>query len=420
MSVQPPARPLDDTLGLALVAGIDTHKDTHHVAIVDQVGRLIADHQFATTVEGYGQIVQFLHRHGNVNAVGVEGTGSYGAGVSRVLNAAGFRVLEVIRPNRQQRRAKGKSDPLDAEQAARTVLSGQGATTPKSASGAVECLRMLLTERRSANKSRTQTINQLHAVLVTAPDLVRNTYRGLTTEQIITKAARSRPTASDMADVTTTARIVLRRLATRAQQLQNEVRTIDAEMTALIAQINPAMLQINGMGPLTAATLLTTAGDNPERLASRAGFAALVGVAPVPASSGQRVRHRLSRGGNRHANSAIHRIILLRLRHHEAHTTAYVTRRQAEGLSDRDIMRCLKRHVANEIFKAITAPQPADTTGQQLRHQREGTGLTISELARGLDVPYQRLRRLETGERVDPDLAARARAHLEHLALLAA
>lgn len=420
MSVQPPARPLDDTLGLALVAGIDTHKDTHHVAIVDQVGRLIADHQFATTVEGYGQIVQFLHRHGNVNAVGVEGTGSYGAGVSRVLNAAGFRVLEVIRPNRQQRRAKGKSDPLDAEQAARTVLSGQGATTPKSASGAVECLRMLLTERRSANKSRTQTINQLHAVLVTAPDLVRNTYRGLTTEQIITKAARSRPTASDMADVTTTARIVLRRLATRAQQLQNEVRTIDAEMTALIAQINPAMLQINGMGPLTAATLLTTAGDNPERLASRAGFAALVGVAPVPASSGQRVRHRLSRGGNRHANSAIHRIILLRLRHHEARTTAYVTRRQAEGLSDRDIMRCLKRHVANEIFKAITAPQPADTTGQQLRHQREGTGLTISELARGLDVPYQRLRRLETGERVDPDLAARARAHLEHLALLAA
>lgn len=420
MSVQPPARPLDDTLGLALVAGIDTHKDTHHVAIVDQVGRLIADHQFATTVEGYGQIVQFLHRHGNVNAVGVEGTGSYGAGVSRVLNAAGFRVLEVIRPNRQQRRAKGKSDPLDAEQAARTVLSGQGATTPKSASGAVECLRMLLTERRSANKSRTQTINQLHAVLVTAPDLVRNTYRGLTTEQIITKAARSRPTASDMADVTTTARIVLRRLATRAQQLQNEVRTIDAEMTALIAQINPAMLQINGMGPLTAATLLTTAGDNPERLASRAGFAALVGVAPVPASSGQRVRHRLSRGGNRHANSAIHRIILLRLRHHEARTTAYVTRRQAEGLSDRDIMRCLKRHVANEIFKAITAPQPADTTGQQLRHQREETGLTISELARGLDVPYQRLRRLETGERVDPDLAARARAHLEHLALLAA
>lgn len=420
MSVQPPARPLDDTLGLALVAGIDTHKDTHHVAIVDQVGRLIADHQFATTVEGYGQIVQFLHRHGNVNAVGVEGTGSYGAGVSRVLNAAGFRVLEVIRPNRQQRRAKGKSDPLDAEQAARTVLSGQGATTPKSASGAVECLRMLLTERRSANKSRTQTINQLHAVLVTAPDLVRNTYRDLTTEQIITKAARSRPTASDMPDVTTTARIVLRRLATRAQQLQDEVRTIDAEMTALIAQINPAMLQINGMGPLTAATLLTAAGDNPERLASRAGFAALVGVAPVPASSGQRVRHRLSRGGNRHANSAIHRIILLRLRHHEARTTAYVTRRQAEGLSDRDIMRCLKRHVANEIFKAITAPPPADTTGQQLRHQREGTGLTISELARGLDVPYQRLRRLETGERVDPDLAARARAHLEHLALLAA
>lgn len=191
-------------------------------------------------------------------------------------------------------------------------------------------------------------------------------------------------------------------------------------MTALIAQINPAMLQINGMGPLTVATLLTAAGDNPERLASRAGFAALVGVAPVPASSGQRVRHRLSRGGNRHANSAIHRIILLRLRHDEARTTAYVTRRQAEGLSDRDIMRCLKRHVANEIFKAITAPQPADTTGQQLRHQREGAGLTISELARGLDVPYQRLRRLETGERVDPDLAARACAHLEHLALLAA
>lgn len=393
-------------LSHVLVAGIDTHKNTHHVAIVDHLGRPVADREFTTTTRGYGQIAEFLHVHGHVDRVGVEGTGSYGAGIARALTAAGFTVIEVIRPNRQARRLRGKSDPIDAHQAALAVLAGAG-TVPKTADGHVESLRILISERRSAAKAKSQTMNQIHALLVTAPEPVRSTYRTLSGAKLVNTLARSRP-AGNGSGPDLVSRQTLKRLATRYLMLKTEIDMIEQDLDPLVRAVNPTMLSLRGVGVVVAATLLVAAGDNPERLTTRASFAALAGVAPMPASSGQRTRHRLSRAGNRQANAAIHRIVLLRRRHQEPRTMAYFDRRRAEGLTDRDITRCLKRHVANEIYGALLDPGTENPVGQALRAERRRIGIPISVLAAKLDVPYQRLRRLEIGTRADPELEQRA------------
>ena len=340
-----------------LVAGIDTHKNTHHVAVVDQLGRPVADREFATTSRGYAQIVEFLRAHAPVAQVGVEGTGSYGAGIFRVLTAEGLTVVEVVRQNRQARRLRGKSDPIDAHQAALAVLAGTDTSIPKAGDGAVEAMRILITERRSAVKTKTQTLNQIHALLITAPEPVRNTYRSLPGAKLLAVLARSRPGVDESADPALVARQTLKRLACRHALLDAEVATIDRQLEHLVRAVNPNLLALRGVGPLTASTLLVAAGDNPERLATKASFAALTGAAPIPASSGQRTRHRLSRGGNRHANASLHRIVLLRMRHREPRTVAYFARRRIEGLTDRDIMGCLKRHIANEIYAALHQPR---------------------------------------------------------------
>ncbi len=398
-----------------LVAGIDTHKLTHHVTVVDRLGRPVADRGFATTSSGYAQIVAFLRTHGELGRVGVEGTGSYGAGIARVLTAEGFTVIEVLRQNRQARRLRGKSDPIDARQAALAVLAGAETSIPKAGDGAVEAMRILITERRSAMKSKTQTLNQIHALLVTAPEVVRNAYRALTGAKLLVALARSRPSGGEAPDPAQVARQTLKRLAHRHAMLHEEVTTIDGQLERFVRALNPTLLALRGVGPLTAATLLVAAGDNPERLTTKASFAALAGVAPIPASSGQRTRHRLSRGGNRHANASLHRIVLLRMRHRDPRTVAYFERRRAEGLTDRDIMRCLKRHIANEIFAALLNPRSHDPAGQELRAQRQRAGIPISVLAAALQVPYQRLRRLEIGTRADPELEARARLILDQI-----
>lgn len=396
-----------------MVAGIDTHKNTHHVAIVDHLGRPIADHQFQATGRGYTQVIDFFHAHGQVDRVGVEGTGSYGAGIARELAVAGFTVVEVIRQNRQARRLRGKSDPIDAHQAALAVLSGAD-TVPKTADGQVESLRILITERRSAAKAKSQTMNQIHALLVTAPEPVRDTYRALGSTKLVTTLARTRPSGSGF-DPDLVTRQTLKRLAARYLSLQDEINEIESQLDPLVRAVNPTLLSLGGIGLVTAAALLVAAGDNPERLTTRATFAALAGVAPQPASSGQRTRHRLSRGGNRQANAALHRIVLLRRRHQEPRTMAYFARRRAEGLTDRDIMRCLKRHVANEVHAALLNPATENPAGRQLRTERQRLGIPISFLASSLDVPYQRLRRLEIGTRADPELEQRATLALAQL-----
>lgn len=406
----PPPLSQDEFEFESLIAGIDTHKHTHHVAIVDHLGRPVTDQQFDTTPAGYKETVDYLHTAGTVSVVGVEGTGSYGAGISRVLTAAGFKVVEVARPNRRSRRLRGKSDPLDAHQAALSALSGTGTALPKSSDGAVEALRILLTEGKSASKARSQTMNQIHALLITSPDNVRDDYRSLGSAALITVLSRTRPGPG--ADPTSTVRRVLKRLARRHIALTEEIVLIEQEMEPLIRSVNPALFSLSGVGVVTAATLLVAAGDNPERLSTMASFASLTGVAPIPASSGQRTRHRLSRGGNRGANHALHRIVLLRIRHREPRTDAYFARRRAEGLSDRDIMRCLKRHIANEVYRALMNPGLENPAGQELRAIRQEAGIPITVLADTLAVPYQRLRRLEIGVRADPQLEATAKAAL--------
>ena len=414
MTVAPaPANPPSPALGL--VAGVDTHKNTHHVAILDEVGRPVADREFRADGRGYAQIIAFLEEHGDVGRVGVEGTGSYGAGLSRALTAAGMSVVEVARQDRQSRRKRGKSDPLDAHQAALSVLAGTDTAIPKAGDGAVESMRILLAERRSAAKARAQVMNQIHALLVTAPELVRAAFRALSGQRLVNTLAKTRPGTGGSFDPEMIARQTLKRLATRHLAMQAEIDLIEQQLDGLVRQVNPALLSLSGVGPVTAATLLVAAGDNPERLRTRATFAALAGVAPIPASSGQRTRHRLSRGGNRHANAALHRIVLLRMRHREPRTMAYFERRRAEQLTDRDIMRCLKRHIANEIYAALLNPATDNPAGQRLRAIRQRVGIPISVLAATLGVPYQRLRRLEIGVRADPDLEHRADLALAQL-----
>lgn len=414
MTVAPSPANLFSSAG-GLVAGVDTHKNTHHVAILDHVGRPVADREFRADGRGYAQIIAFLREHGEVDRVGVEGTGSYGAGLTRTLTAAGVSVVEVARQDRRARRLRGKSDPLDAHQAAVTVLADTNTAIPKTGDGAVESMRILLGERRSAAKARAQAMNQIHALLITAPELVRQAFRALSGQRLIRALAKTRPGTSASADPEVVARQTLRRLAVRYLTMQAEIDLIEQQLDALIRQVNPALLSLSGVGPVTAATLLVAAGDNPERLATRASFAALAGVAPIPASSGQRTRHRLSRGGNRHANAALHRIVLLRMRHREPRTMAYFERRRAEQLTDRDIMRCLKRHIANEIYAILLSPATDNPVGRELRARRQEIGVPISVLAASLGVPYQRLRRLEIGTRADPELEQRATLALARL-----
>lgn len=414
MTLDPPlTNPLPP--GSELVAGVDTHKNTHHVAILDLVGRPVADREFRADGRGYAQIVAFLHAHGDVVRIGVERTGSYGAGLARALTTAGLTVIEVARQDRQARRRRGKSDPLDAHQAAVAVLAGTDTAIPKSGDGAVESMRILLAERRSAAKARAQVMNQIHALLITAPELVRQAFRALSGQRLVNTLAKTRPGTITSPDPAVVARQTLRRFAVRHLTMQAEIDLIEQQLEMLVRQVNPTLLSLSGVGPVTAATLLVAAGDNPERLGTRASFAALAGVAPIPASSGQRTRHRLSRGGNRHANAALHRIVLLRMRHREPRTMAYFERRRSEQLTDRDIMRCLKRHVANEIYAALLNPATDNPVGRELRARRQAKGIPISVLAATLGVPYQRLRRLEIGTRADPELEARATAILEQI-----
>lgn len=335
---------------LEVIAGVDTHGQTHHAAVVDLLGRHLADKEFPATSSGYRQLMAWLGSHGTVTAVGIEGTGAYGAELARVLTRSGIRVVEVDRPDRKTRRLRGKSDPI-AYAAATAVASGRATGTPKTRDGIVEAIRALRVPRRSAVKARTQAINQARQLVVTAPEALRAQLRGLSATELARTCARLRP--GDLADPTGATKAALRRLGRRILALVEEIAELDAELKTLTAQAAPTLLARTGVGPDVAGQLLATAGDNPERLHSEAAFAHLCGVAPIPASSGRRDRHRLNRGGDRAANHALHTIALCRMRW-DPRTRAYVQRRTQEGLSKKDIMRCLKRHIAREIYRALT------------------------------------------------------------------
>ncbi len=338
-----------------VTVGVDTHSDTHHAAVIDEVGRPLADAGFPATPAGYRQLLTWAGGHGEIAAVGVEGTGAYGAGLARHIRAAGQTVIEVDRPDRKTRRQLGKSDPIDAYAAAAAVLSGAAAGIPKTRDGAVEAIRTLRVARRSAIKARTQAINQLKAVLLTGPAQLRQAMAGQTTRELVGNCRRFRidRRPADAADpVIAAAKITLRRLARRIAALTEEIDELDAELRPLVSQAAPTLMAVYGVGTEVAAQLLTTAGDNPDRLRSEAAFAQLCGTAPLPASSGRTTRHRLNRGGDRHANYALHVIALVRLSSHPP-TKAYAARRRTEGLSNLEILRCLKRYIAREIHHAL-------------------------------------------------------------------
>jgi transposase len=262
-------------------------------------------------------------------------------------------VIEVNRPNRQTRHARGKSDPVDAEAAARAVLSGEAASIPKSDGDRVGMIRTLRVARRSAVHSTTQIINQIHALLVTAPADLREQLRSLTGRTLIETLAAFRP--GPITTPTAATKMTLRALARRHQYLGEELATLNVELERLTQEVAPELCALKGVGPDVAGALLVAAGDNPERLRSEASFAHLCGVAPLPASSGKTTgRHRLNRGGNRQANNALWRIVIGRLRWHQP-TKDYVARRTAEGLSKKEIIRCLKRYVAREVFRTLVA-----------------------------------------------------------------
>jgi transposase len=343
--------------GPEITGGVDTHGLTHHAAVIDSVGRHLADREFPATVRGYRDLLEWMRSHGALTAVGVEGTGAYGAELARVLTAAGVTVIDVDRPDRKTRRMRGKSDPIDAYAAAMAVLSGRATGIPKSRDGVVEAVRVLRIARRSAVKARTQAMNQIRGLLVSAPAMLREQFASLDRAALIRTLARLRP-GEDLSRPLVATRSALRRLARRHQAMDAEIAELDTEIGPLVKRAGPALLELFGVGPETAGQLLASAGDNPERMRSEPAFAHLAGVAPIPASSGRTHRHRINRGGDRAANNALHTIVLVRMRFDER-TRAYVERRTKEGLSKKDIMRCLKRFVAREIYRALTSTPTA-------------------------------------------------------------
>jgi transposase len=339
----------------AVIGGVDTHKHLHVAAVCDSLGRVLGTAEFATTTAGFKALLRFLRSHGQLAAVGIEGTGCWGGGLARFLAARDVTVIEVDRPNRQARRRRGKSDTIDAEEAARSVIAGRARTIPKTGTGPVEMARQLRVTRRSAIKQRTQALLQLQALADTAPDELRDAVKPLRYAQLIELAARFRP--SEMTTPTAAAKYAMSLLARRIQHLDEELAGLDAHLKAILTAAHPQLLEAHGVGPDTAGALLVAAGDNPDRLVSERSFAALCGASPVQASSGNTHRHRLNRGGDRQANSALWRIVLVRMKTHPP-TRAYVTRRTAEGMAKRDIMRCLKRYVAREIYHHINPTRP--------------------------------------------------------------
>jgi transposase len=337
---------------LTITAGIDTHADFHVAAAIDHNGGLLGVETFTTTTGGHRDLVRWLAGFGVINKIGVEGTGSYGAGISQHLTGKGITVVEVDRPNRQARHRGGKSDAVDAIAAARAALTGTATGTPKTRDGNIEAVRVLTVARRSAASEWIQIINQMRHLCFTAPEEIRRRFDDLSPIVLArtTAGLRPRPGGTDVVRYTTLS--TLRELGQRALFLHEQKKRLNAQMRPLIRETAPDLLEVYGVGYDVAAKLLIAVGDNPHRIKSEAAWAHLCGVSPILASSGKNQRHRLNRGGNRQANSAIYRIMLVRMASDDA-TRAYIVRRTAEGKTMGEIARMLKRYIAREIYKTL-------------------------------------------------------------------
>jgi transposase len=340
----------------AVTGGVDTHLDVHVAAALDEIGGLLGVKKFDASGAGNAELLGWLQSFGPVVRVGVEGTGSYGAGLARLLGSAGVEVIEVDRPNRQVRRRQGKSDPLDAVEAARAAQSGRACGTAKTRDGNVEAIRALMVAKRSARSTKIKTLNQIRHLGFTAPDELRQRLHGCSRQHLAAVAAGLRPRPGGDAVIVAT-KTALRTLGRRVLALDEEKTALDELLTELVTATAPALLGVHGVGVDTAASLLVAAGDNPDRLRSEAAWAHQCGVAPIEASSGKVTRHRLNRGGDRHANSALWGIVITRLRS-DPRTQAYMQRRLTEGRSKGEIIRVLKRYVAREVFRYLPRAGP--------------------------------------------------------------
>ena len=318
--------------------GVDTHTDTHTIAVLDDVGRTLKTATYSTTAGGYRSVVKALARFGSPAqvVVGVEGTNSYGAGLTRVLQAGGFTVFEVLRPTRQVRRMDGKSDPIDAVEAARTLISGRGISVPKSSIGAAESLRYLNAARDKYVSIMTALSNAILSLLITAPEGIREKYARGTIVNKLQALVGCRPGALDPTSVDFHVLTTLKSLARTYQETKKAADFLKDQMRLILEKEYPVLLAVHGVGTITAAALTITAGDNPQRIHSEAAFAKLCGACPIPASSGKTNRHRLNRGGDRRANKALHRIALVRLSTHQP-TKDYAQRQTQRGKTKKEI-----------------------------------------------------------------------------------
>ncbi|UQA97455.1 IS110 family transposase [Streptomyces halobius] len=335
-----------------VILGVDTHKDIHVAAVITTLGASLAHQEFPATAVGYRQLLAWARSFGVLHRAGVECTGSYGTALTRSLRREGIDVVEVNQPDRATRRKRGKTDAVDADAAARAVLSGRATTVPKSADGPAADMRVLRLAKESAVKARTQALNQLKAVLLAIDPDLRELLTGLSNPALVATCA-----ALDVDD-RGEAVFTMRLLARRIQHLSDEVKELTRRTARAVRSCRPQMLDLVGVGPDSAAVLLIAAGDNPDRITDEASFAALCGVSPVEQSSGKTQRRRLNRGGNRQANAALYRIVMTRTRWDER-TQKYLERRTTEGMSKREIIRCLKRYVARELYRHI---QPLATS----------------------------------------------------------
>ena len=332
-----------------VIGGVDTHRATHHAAALTSQGYLLGDKEFPATAAGYRDLLEWMSSFGVVTRVGVESTGSYGAGLARYLSTRGVRVVEVNQPHAHTRLRVGKSDPIDAEAAARKVLDGRLSTQPKRTTGVVEAIRVLRVVRESAVKARSAALVQFQDLVTTASEDLRESLASRGTRANVTIASSWRPDVTRLEDPTQATKMALRVIARRIHALDDEIVLIDEQLRRLVESTAPTLVSRVGVGTQHAGQLLVTDGENIDRLTSESAFARLCGVAPIPASSGQTHRMRLHRGGDRQANRSLHMIAICRLRY-DQRTIDYMARRQAEGLSKKDVVRCLKRFIAREVY----------------------------------------------------------------------
>ena len=398
----------------AVFAGVDTHKDAHALCVLDALGGKLAEGFFPADAAGYDELARAIGEPSGCAAVGVEGAASYGAGLARRLAALGYPVVEVLRPGRgRRRRGEGKSDPADAERAARDAAAGNGTAVPKSHGDWVEAVRFLTVARDLAVRTSTACMNCAKGLVVTAPEPVRAALSGLRGAALMAELARERAGSGPVEDALFAS---LRALALTWAEAKGRAAALEEAIAALVRENAPALLGMYGCGPVCAAKLAVAAGGNPERLRGEACFAALCGASPVEASSGKTVRHRLNRGGNRQANRALSDIAKVRMRR-DGRTKAYVAKRTAEGKTKREIERCLKRYIAREAYRALLDPKAAGGPGgAALRQARLSLGLTQAEAASMLKVWSSQISRIERGAGGSPELVESYRSCLESLA----